>query len=135
MARDRFERIVRGEVGAFEKLTGALHHAREAADGLSRRLTTADLSRLTEALRHCIEATTEISTWRSDPRWFALTPQFEQLLDRVNGLQLRATATGGSAVPPRYWTAMAGVFDRIRGAALSLWQDSENNAVQGSRLQ
>jgi hypothetical protein len=134
MARDTHGRIVRGETAAFEKLAAALHHAAEAAEGLSRRLTTGDLQKLTAALRHCIEASTEISTWRSDPRWFALTPAFERLLSAAGRAYLMAAQNGGSAIPAWRWGAMAIRFRGMLEAATSLWAEAEQGGVQGAQL-
>lgn len=134
MARDPHGRIVRGEAAAFEKLAAALRHCDEAAMGLSRRLTTDDLHKLTSGLRHCIEAITEISTWRSDPRWFALTPAFEQLLLLANRLHLSAATRGGSGVPAQRWEQMAERFKKMLQAVTSLWADAERGGVQGARL-
>jgi hypothetical protein len=135
MARDPHGRIVRGEVAAFEKLAAALHHAAEAAEGLSRRLTTGDLQKLTAALRHCIEASTEISTWRSDPRWFALTPMLEQMLASAGRAYLSAAQRGGSAIPADNWVLIARRYRRVLALATSLWAEAERGGVQGARLQ
>jgi hypothetical protein len=134
MARDPHGRIVRGEAAAFEKLAAALRHCDEAATGLSRRLTTDDLHKLTGGLRHCIEAITEISTWRSDPRWFALTPAFEQLLLSANQLHLRAATRGGSGVHPARWASMAHRFEKMLQVVTSLWADAERGGVKGAML-
>lgn len=135
MARNHHGRIVRGEAAAFEKMTAALTHAQEAAMGLSRRLASADLQRLTHSLRQAIEAATEISTWRSDPRWFAITQMLERMLQSAGRVQIRTTSAGGSSTPPAVWKKLAGNFEKMRGASLSLWQEAEKNAVQGGRLQ
>ena len=134
MARDPHGRIVRGETAAFEKLCAALAHCDEAAMGLSRRLTVADLHKLTGGLRHCIEAATEISTWRSDPRWFSMTPAFEKLLQTANRLHMQAATRGGGGTPPARWERLALTFRKMLPAARSLWADAERGGVQGGRL-
>lgn len=131
MARDPHGRIVRGEVAAFEKLAAALRHCDEAAMGLSRRLNTVDLHKLTGGLRHCIEAITEISTWRSDPRWFGMTPLFEKLLVSANAMHVSAATRGGSGVRAEAWARMAEKFRLLLKQATQLWQEAERGGVQG----
>jgi hypothetical protein len=135
MVRNPHGRVVGGETAGFEKLVAALNHASEAAMGLHRRVTRADFQTLTQALRECIEASTEISTRRSDPRWFALTPSFEKMLTTANSLNTRTTMRGGSQVPAEAWRHLALRFQKIQRAAQSLWQDAERDAVQGSSLE
>lgn len=131
MARDPHGRIVRGEAAAFEKLSAALRHCYEAAMGLSQQVNNADFKKLTGGLRHCIEAIVEISTWRSDPRWFSLTPMFEKLLATANKMHTGAVMRGGSRTAPQAWLLLAKRFERIEGATKSLWAEAEHGAVQG----
>lgn len=135
MARDRHGRLAGGETAAFEKLSTALRHCAEAADGLAQRLSNADMHRLTKGLRQCIEGSTEISVFRSDPRWFALTPVFEKMLQNANALHLAAMRAGGSGVPADRWKRMALTYRKTERAVASLWGDAERGAVQGRVLQ
>ena len=134
MASDprRFGRVALTEGGAFERLSGGVRHATEAAEGLAQRLNSADMVKLTAALRVCIEASTEISVRRDDLRWFSVTPAFEKLLQKAQQMHMQAMQMGGSPVPPRHWLVLAGGFRSLGVEVTRMWADAERGAVQGA---